>query len=308
MQADALLRDLGQRPMVAHNAYMVAWGLGFRGRVQEGIEVAAGSIEESKELGNRRDEGFAYYDRASLLLCAGRVSEALRDAQTGRSIFQELGLPRGEMIGHVLCVEAYAEIGTLEQIGPDGARAVEISDALDSRFMRGMAVAAKAWAELAHGDDKAASAAFARARKEASSRLDALWTSRMQAITVLQGVEAEPLDDLAAFIEAQAQEGDIWGCWAMCARAQAALLQTKHELAAELGTAAAQASEAVNEHRASWRAHLTAGLSMAELGRAREAEENLKRGKELVGMEAEGLPAELREIFLARRDVSALMS
>src|SRR4249920_965396 len=75
--ADAQFRELGQRSMVAHNGYMVAWLLGFVGRPEEAMARANASIETSHEIGNVREEGFGMFDRAELHLSAGRLDAAL---------------------------------------------------------------------------------------------------------------------------------------------------------------------------------------------------------------------------------------
>ena len=119
--ADRMLRELGQRSMVAHNAYMVAWALGFLGRREEAKALADASIDTSSEVGNPRDEAFALQNRAMLLLSAGRLDDAWRDAERGRQLFRELGLPRGEIVGCNILNEMAAEAGDLERLARERA-------------------------------------------------------------------------------------------------------------------------------------------------------------------------------------------
>jgi tetratricopeptide (TPR) repeat protein len=58
-EADRLLRKLGQRPMVYHNQYMIGFLLWQSGRLQEAIPVTEEALAGAREVGDRRNEGFA---------------------------------------------------------------------------------------------------------------------------------------------------------------------------------------------------------------------------------------------------------
>lgn len=110
-RADELLRELGQRSMVAHNGYMVAWTLWFLGQLDEALSTVDASVQTSHEIGNRRDEGFALYCRSQMHLSAGHLDEAWADATAGIADFRELGLVRGELAHLTALADVSAEIG-----------------------------------------------------------------------------------------------------------------------------------------------------------------------------------------------------
>src|SRR4029453_13920434 len=122
-------RDLGQRQMIAHNAYMIAWLFGITGRPDEAMAQVEASIETSHDIG-RGGEGFALFARSELPLSAGRLDAASADAELGTSIFVDLGLARGELVGHNVSNDAASESWSLGAIVEHAERAVAISHAL----------------------------------------------------------------------------------------------------------------------------------------------------------------------------------
>ncbi len=82
LEADRAFRTLGQRPMVFHNLYMVAWAHWLRGELHAALAAFDESIGGCRELGNRRDEGFAMSAHCVHWSRAARQDHPLRVAST----------------------------------------------------------------------------------------------------------------------------------------------------------------------------------------------------------------------------------
>ena len=307
-EADRLFRDLGQRQMVAHNAYMVAWLLGFDGRPDEALTTVEASIATSHEIGSAREEAFALFGRSEVHLTAGRLDAALADAERGTSIFVELGLSRGELVGRNVLDEVLAESWDMDALSGHARRAMETSDALRGTFMRAAALAYAAWAALARGDRDGAGRLIGQARLIDEAFLDMAWTGRIEARLWEWAGDAGALDeDGRRVTERVLPANAFWGAWGPYARSLAALLEGRAEGAVEFSTRALELARADGDRRLAWRAGRVAWRALQALGRGAEAE---ARREEAVAV-AEGFAAassgRLREGFLARPDVAELL-
>ncbi len=306
--ADRMLRQLGQRSMVAHNAYMVAWALGFLGRWDEAMTAVGSSIETSREIGNPRDEAFALQNRSQLFLCAGRLDDALRDVEQGRAIFRELGLPRGEIVGCNGLNDVVTEVGDMEALVANARATLELSDTLGSDFQREVVLAFAGWAELALGDVEAAGRRFAQARAFPGA-LGVAWAGVVELRAREWAGEADGLRSIAERLEERVLPmSTFWGAWAPYARALADLLEGDAESALDAATRALDLARGVRERRIEWRASRVAWKALEALGRADEA--TACRGDAILVARdfAANASGRLREAFLARPDVAELLA
>ncbi len=307
-EADRLLRELGQKPMVAHNAYMVAWLLGFMGRHDEAMRTVEGSIAISTEIGNRRDLAFALYDRAELELSAGRLADALRDATEAMAIMREVGAPRGELIGHNVVHDVVAEAWAFDRLRETVPVAVTRCEALGGSFQRSLILAFSGLAAVTGGDRDEGDRLFASAYRSAGSMLDVAWAARTEVVAREWTGDADALDRVAARVEEVVAEGtSIWRVWAAYARALAASHREDPASAVELGRRAVSTASEAGERRVEWRGHRVAARALDALGRSEEAAAHREAGAAIVRAIAEASPEELRRSFLARPDVSELL-
>jgi tetratricopeptide (TPR) repeat protein len=306
LAADGLLRELGQRQMVAHNAYMVAWNLGFIGRWDEALAMVDGSIAESREIGNERDEAFALFDRAELMLSDCRPGQALSDGERGLELFRSFGTPRGELVGLAIVNDVALETWDLDGLAERSQRASEISTALSSRFQRPVTRAFDGWRRLIRGDTDDARRAFAGASDDDPSRLDRLWSARVELLAWEWAREPQGLERVAAAIDAVGGETDVWTAWAPYARGLGALLSGKADEALAHAERCAVYADAVHERRLTWRAGRVAADALDLLGRPSDAASRRAEARRIAEASAADLPEGHRRSFLARPDVASL--
>jgi len=307
LQADRILRDLGQRSMVAHNAYMVGWALAFAGRPDEAFETADGSVAMSREIGNRRDEAFGLYNRGEILLAQGRIEEARVDAERAVAIFRELRLPRGELVGLCLLDEVVAEPWDLETLSQRAGAALAISDALGGTFFRPMALASDGLAALASGDVERGDRRFTQA-SSADALLEVCWVARTEVLAREWTGDAPGLARVGARIQERVlPSAAYWGAWGPYARALAALLEGRHDEALDGATTSLELASSYGERRLVWRAGRIAWRSLEAMGRTDEAEASRRRAAAVARDFAAASTGRIREGFLARRDVAELL-
>jgi len=313
IRADEMLRALGQRSMVAHNAYMVAWLLGSLGRWGEAVDTVDASIATSSEIGNRREEAFALYDRAELSLSAGRLADARADAERGEGVFRELEATRGAYIGlavqNDVAAEAWAaEAWALEGMSRRAEEALRLADEIGSRFMRAPILAFVGWARLSEGDRAEAERCFAEARALDDAFTHVAWSGRIEVLAREWSMDAAALADVAERIERLVLPTNaFWGGWGTYARALSALLEGRHQEALAQASSALDLAESSSERRLRRRAHRVAWRSLDGLGRAHEGERHRAEAIAIVEEEA-AAAGELRDAFLARSDVSELLA
>jgi class 3 adenylate cyclase/tetratricopeptide (TPR) repeat protein len=307
-QADALLHGLAQRQMVAHNAYMLAWVMGFVGRWDEARAMVDGSIAQSQEIGNKRDEAFARFERSALYLSDGQTAAAIEEVEDAIGIFREIGGPRGELIGLNSQIDARAELPDLETIRNAAEQASALSEKMGSSFHRSPTLAALGWLALADGDRTAAVEHFAAAGEVSRAGLDQLWGSRTEVLAWEWVSDADGLANVAYRIANISSERDVWTVWGVYAAALAALLRGEHEAAADLGRQAGIDAEEVHERRVAWRSAGVVARALTALGRDDAAAEAHAAAAAIVRPIADALPDPLRSRFVARADVAALLA
>jgi class 3 adenylate cyclase/tetratricopeptide (TPR) repeat protein len=305
--ADSLLRGLGQKPMVAHNGYMLAWVLGFTGRYDEAVSTVEDSIATSTEIGNRRDLAFALYDRAELSLSAGRLGDALRDAEEAMSILRELGLRRGEVIGRNVVHDVLTEAWAIDRLRESAPQAVTECELLGGTFQKALILVFEGWARLADGDPSA-ERWFRGARALDTALLDVAWGGRIEVTAREWAGDADALEAVGARIEQRVPAtSPLWRVWGTYARALAAMLRGEWVPAVGLAERVVADAGPVGERRAVWRGHRVAAHALGALGRSAEADVHRASGRAMVLAEAEAAPPDLRASFLARPDVAELL-
>ncbi len=310
LRADRILRELGQRPMVSHNAYMIGWFRWFLGDWDAAKDAVDASIDGSLEIGNRRDEAFALIARAEILIAAGDVAIALDDADRSVSLAREVGAPRGEMIGMNARSSVFAETWAFDALASSAGEALRIGDELDSVMFRPLALSLTGWLDLRAGDRGRALERFAEAdRLGGDALLEIGWSGRVQVQAWEEAGDAEGLERAGSRVEgALLTAGPTLGVWGTTARAIAALLRREHEVALRLAGQALQVSGRVRIRRTAWRAGRVAWLASAALGRNEEAERYRGVARSELEAQVAATPQDLLPTFIARPDVTELLA
>jgi len=309
LKADELFRSLGQRPMVFHNEYMVAWGYWLHGRLDESEQAFTSALEGCREVGNRRDEGFSR-SRGYLYLQKGEVGLAQHDFSEGVRIAQEINTPRLEMVHRAGNVELYADLFASDLAREEIGRFRELSDSIGGRFFRPRAVALEGWLALREGRATEAESSFREAQEVASESLqDRLWASTIELKAREETRDAAAIAVLLPqFAEARASHAAMFAWWERYGRALFAHLSGDQAAAIEHAERVLAAAEAVRARPLLWRA-------LALLAEAHQdddpagAEDLRRRGASVVEQISESIPDEhLRASFLSRPDVASLLA
>jgi class 3 adenylate cyclase/tetratricopeptide (TPR) repeat protein len=308
LRADELLRELGQRSMVAHNGYMIGWTLWFLGRWDEGISAVQTSIDACQEIGNRRDEAFALYCRSQIHLSAGHLDDAWSDASTAIEICRELGLLRGELIQLTTLADVCSEVGDLQGLTVNAVAAIHASDAIGGSFMRAPGFAYRGAAALAEGLTAEADGWTDAARSFDDVVLNVAMSRRATISGIELAGDAARLRSAAeGIVQVVAPLSVHWGAWGSYALALAALLDGRHEEALAHSDAALDQISAGGERRLAWRVGRIAWRALLALDRSDEASRFRKQAVELVEDEAAAASGRLRTSFLSRPDVAELL-
>ncbi len=308
LEADRLFRDLGQRQMIAHNAYMIAWLLGITGRPEEAMAQVEASIETSHEIGSAREEGFALFDRSELHLSAGRLDAASVDAERGTSIFVDLGLARGELVGHNVSNDAASESWSLGAMAEHAERASTISRDLSGTFQRSIALSYAAWAALVEGHRGETEELLDEARSLDGAFLDIGWAGRAEVLLWEWAGDPDALERIGTRLSGLVlPTNTFWGAWGPYARGLSALLRGRHEEALDHAATALRGASSVRERRLRWRSAGLAARALEALGRPDDARPHREDAAVIVREIAEGATGPLREGFLGRPDVAELL-
>jgi tetratricopeptide (TPR) repeat protein len=288
---------------------MVAWLLGMMGRPDQGLEIVEASIATSREIGNRREEGFALFDRSELMLAAGRIEEALADAEAGTAIFRELGLVRGEIVGLNVANDILIEPWALEPLHASSERATMQCSTLGGTFQRALVLAHAGWIALAEGRRRRAERLFAQARTFDTAILDVAWSGRIEVLAWERAADVEGLTSIGTRLDERLREvGEFWRGWASYALGLAALLGGDPERALPLARDAIRAADASGERRLAWRARRVAWRALVDLGRSDESAPYRADAAELVRAQVTNTPEAFRAGFLERPDVADLLA
>jgi tetratricopeptide (TPR) repeat protein len=305
-RADRSFSDLGQRLMVAHNAYMVAWILGFLGRLDEGLEVGDDSLRVSHEIGNRRDEAFALFNQSQIRLTRGELDRAWADGEAGRALFQELGVPRGSLVGDLSLADVAAEAADLEEIAARAEAGKAESDAIGGTFMRPPILAFLGWTALAAGQREAAESWFEQARSD-DVVLHRARAGRNETLAWEWARDPVGLGSVGRWVDAHPSGSPFWDAWGTYAIALAAFLEDRADEASSGALRVLELSEQSHDRRLRWRAARLAGASLAALGRGEESAVHTKEAAAIVAGFVANASGTIRDRFLARPDVAELL-
>jgi class 3 adenylate cyclase/tetratricopeptide (TPR) repeat protein len=309
-RADRLFRDLGQRLMTYHNLYMVAAVLWLKGRVSEALDAWKESAAGSKELGNRRDEGFA---RGAALshISGGKFGAALEDFSEAIRIALEIRTPRLELAVRASGIGLFAELGAFDRVESELAECWRVSDGLGSDFYRPRLFAWDGWMALRRGDPASAESLFAKAHEEGRASLyDHLWTALVELLAGQDGGDRDRVASANGFLaEVDESESPVFAAWAVYGRALAAALGESWAEALELAERCEALSGDIGEKLLVWRAADVASRALLALGRHQDAEVERSKAAGILQAMAETIgDEELRASFEARPVVAGILA
>ncbi len=308
LRADRLLRQIGQRPMVHHNLYMVAFTHTLMGDLDEGERTGSESVAGNQEVGNRRDEAFAHAAVGQSLLHRGRLGEAMACLDDALAVSRTLQSPR-VMFGNVLFQsETFFEIGAYDRFRADVHLSLELSKEVPGTFFRPMMLAADGTRLLLEGRRDEARDRFDEAE-------DGVFLHEMEhgfiGIVAWERVrDADGLEAMASRMVAVADgESRLYSSWGHYALALAAALRGDHARALEEVERPIAYATAADAKTLLWRSHRVRAAALEGIGdrAAAAAERRLALG--VATSVVESLPrGEFRNAFTARADVAEVLS
>jgi class 3 adenylate cyclase/CRP-like cAMP-binding protein len=305
-RADELFRALGQRPMVYHNVYMVGWLLWLQGRVRESIEASQEAVEGCRELGNRRDEGFALA-RSIQLTSAGELGRAIREGAEAIRIAQDIQTPRLELAARGIRVSALAEAGRWQGIESEVKRCIEMADRMRTDFSRPRLFAINGWLARRNGDVAKARGLFREGLDLAGGiLLDVIWNLWTETLAYEEANDEAGLRSAAERLtEAARSDSPLFVAWGTYGRGLAAGLRGDWPEAANLADQSMAAARSFGERSLEWRAARLSWKALAGLGRCWDAMVQLARAAQILAVIADSLQDdELSRSFLGRPPVA----
>jgi tetratricopeptide (TPR) repeat protein len=291
-RADRLFRALGQLPMVYHNLYMVAWDLWFKGRLVEAAAALEESASGSREVGNRRDEGFAL--AGSHVLCLlGDLGGALRRVRSAIDIAIEIQTPRLELAGRGMALQILMEAGVQEHLEEELERGQEITEAIGTNFARPRLMSMAGWLALKRGDPDAAGL-FARAREATEGvLLEDLWTGWVEVTAAEDCSNAELALDAGERLARRARgESPFFEGWGRFGQALARSLDERWDDALQAGREIHDMASSTGDRMLEWRACAINARALSMLGRQSEAEVERSRAAGILEAVAESIEDE----------------
>ena len=280
-RADELFRELAQRPMVYHNLYMVGWCLWMTGRIPEAMAAYQESLAGSRELGNRRDEGFALAI-AHARFAAGEVTEALADQRLSVEIAREIRTPRLELASRCVLMGLLTQLGAFDRVAEEAAICRRLSDEIGGKFYRPRIYAFEGWLALRAGDVHGARRLFREGQELCGeSTLDSIWNRQIE-VQAWEDAGDEPALREASDILVREGEGLVFQVWGWYGQALAALMRGDWAVAQHLTFEAIDRARAAEEQTLEWRARGVAWKVLSALGRRWEAEVHRARAVAIV--------------------------
>jgi class 3 adenylate cyclase/tetratricopeptide (TPR) repeat protein len=299
--ADVLLRELGQRQMVSHNLYMVAWLEWFEGDPARALASVGDSITDAREIGSRRDLTFALDVVVRIRLEEGSIGAALEAADEAVSIARDLGIPRAEMVALAARASVQQELGDPGYASSVDA-AIAISDALGGTFFRPPIRSHLATIALERGDFANADLILEEAYAQAGSAwFQLVWAAHAVIKASESTGDAARLEDAAARIDA-VQGGAVtaWTVSARYARALASLLRGDADAALRGVDDTAALATSMGLRTTHWRLDRIAWRALDALGRPDEAADRRAAAAATVRDVLSTVPDAHRTSFLAR--------
>jgi class 3 adenylate cyclase/tetratricopeptide (TPR) repeat protein len=309
-QADELLRDLGQQPMIHHNGYMnaaVEWLLGDVGRAWTIGEESAGG---ARDLGNRVDEAYALSTLALIGVSTGELGVAIRRADEAVEIATAIEAPRVELVTRLWRLWPLSELGDHDRFAQDVERAREIRELVGGHFLRPPLEAAIGWVHARAGRDAEAEESFGEAVRSARDTPgELLLALRLEVACWEERGDGTRLGRAAELLAKAAEDrSPPLAAWAAYAAALADLLGGEAERADPGAMRALELATEVSETPVVWRCHALLGRARAALGQAQTSEESTARARETLTSIVDGLEEADRATFVGRGDVAAVLS
>ena len=310
IEADRLFRQLGQRPMVYHNLYMVAWLRWLKGDLDRALAESRESVEGNRELGNRRDEGFALGTMAEVLTFLGRLSEGLRAGQETVRIAREIGTPRLEVTGHGFRMMLLAELGLPDEIEPELETSFRLVEQARTNFFTPRLSSISGLTALRRGHIDRARELFRRSHVETGGvLLDELFCLQFEIVAWEDTGEWGELrasgEGLLALAEGQSE---LYVDWARYALALAAVLGGDAAQGAGIAAEVAASAAARMDHSLEWRALWVGWRAARALGRHWDGEVLRARAADRIRTIAGNVdPGPHREGFLARPQIAEVL-
>jgi hypothetical protein len=303
-RADALLRELGQRLMLHHNQYTPAWIHWMLGELGDAEALARASADGCRELGARRDEGFALTILGLIGLARFDLRLAMESGHQSVSLALDVDAPRLELLARASLLYTLAELGDQRAVAENLAAALAAARRVEGDVLGAVLAAFRGWLEAAAGATATAKASFEDAARLSAGRMHDEAMSLWAEILCWERVSAA--DELRQagqrLMAASSDEGGLFAAWADYALARAALLDGAAPLAARLASEALARPEAVGQ--VSWRLHAILSTAAHTAGREDEAHRNGEEASALLQHMIDALEPAARATFLARPDLT----
>lgn len=308
-RADDLFRSLGQRPMVYHNLYMVAYLLLVKGRVVEAMEAFDESIEGCRELGNRRDEGFAR-GRAVAETFRGDLGQALADYEEAIRLANEIRTPRLELAIRGFRMTTLAEIRRFDVIESELQTSFDLAEGLRSNFAVPRLYAIAGWVALRRQERGRAVELFEKGQELSEGILEEMIQNGH--VEVLAWEDADDAEGLRSSSERLAEfaagESPLMENWAAYGLVAAAALSGEWQEVLDRARAIEESARGMGDRSLEWRAARVVADALWEAGRFWDAEIERGRAAEILRSTAEGIPdEEHRASFLSRPDAASVL-
>jgi class 3 adenylate cyclase/CRP-like cAMP-binding protein/tetratricopeptide (TPR) repeat protein len=309
-RADELFRSLGQRPMVYHNLYMVGYVLFFQGRIREALEAFEESVEGCREVGNRRDEGFAL-GRSLARYPAGELGGALEDMREAVRIAVEIRTPRLELAIRGFGASLLAELRRFDRVEAELDRCFPLAERLGSKFGLPRLMATAGWLALHRGEPERAVELFRQSRERSEDvMLDRIQNGQVELLAWEEAGRPDELRSVAERLGADAaRDSPIMSRWADYGLLAASVLSGRFEGVLEKARAVGEWARSAGERMLEWRAAWVGSQALSAEGRLWEAHIEQVRAAGIVKAVAGTLEAdEDLTSYLGRPDVSAVLA
>ncbi|MDQ2935036.1 MAG: AAA family ATPase [Chloroflexota bacterium] len=305
-RADALLRDLGQRPLVHQNEYVLAWHNWLVGKSEEAATIAAASLAGCREIADRRGEASALLVLGILSVSRGDLGLAARAGEEAVEVSGGVGVPRLELASRAWRMWTLAELRALGRLDDERRIAAALSDGVGGRYFHPPVLAARGWREAQEGDMEAARATFDEAaRLGEGAPLQLVLAGRLELLCWEHLADADGLDRAARRLrDAAGSESPAVSAWAQFGLALADFLRGEHALAVKGAQVALDLAMSVPEIPIVWRSRVLLGRAYDELGAVDDAAAEIGRSAAILSPMVAGIEDDLRSTFLARPDVA----
>jgi len=310
-KADELFRRLGQRPMVYHNLYMVAYVLGIQGELEASFAASEESIQGSRDLGNRRDEGFALAT-GLIRVETGAFGRSIAQLDEAIAIAEEIATPRLELASRGVRMVPVFEARDLEDVDAQAARTAELADRLQTDFYRPRVLAWQAWAAHHCGDEAEWRRLMEASRDLAARSLtESLQQGQVEVLLHEERADADALIAVGRRMTALGtRESLVYGRgWGRYALALGAALRGRWDEALNEASEVLDAVGSTELRMVRWRALRVRALALTAFRRFADAEVAWARATSDLEACAASLASDepRRASFLARPDVSEVL-